>query len=152
MALRSKYCHISTSGASALMYAKSSRFVVHQHRTGRTHYDLRIVQNGVLRSWSLLKEPPCRDGERRLAIERESFTEDSIDSKNFEEQAFGLGRVSSWDEGEFEVELASSRLLVLTLMGAKLSGKYEFRRMRWYPGNRWLLTKLRIPETRQNIS
>jgi bifunctional non-homologous end joining protein LigD len=131
------------------MHAEHLRFVVHQHKTGRTHFDLRIVHNGVLRSWSLLKEPPSRDGERRLAIERESFTKDSIDSKSFEERAFGVGRVSLWDEGEFEIETASPRLLVLTLMGAKLTGKYEFRRMRWYPGNRWLLVKLRIPVIRR---
>ena len=119
------------------------RFVVHQHRTGRTHFDLRIVQNGVLRSWSLLKEPPCRNGERRLAIERESFSVDSIDSRNFEEEAFGLGRVSPWDDGDVEFEFVSPRLLVLTFAGKKVEGKYEFRRMRWYPGNRWLVTKLR---------
>ena len=119
------------------------RFVVHQHRTGRTHFDLRIVQNGVLRSWSLLKEPPCRNGERRLAIERESFSVDSIDSRNFEEEAFGLGRVSPWDDGDVEFEFVSPRLLVLTFTGKKVEGKYEFRRMRWYPGNRWLVTKLR---------
>ncbi len=121
----------------------SSRFVVHQHRTGRTHFDLRIVQSGILRSWSLLKEPPCKGGERRLAIERESFSADSIDSKHFEEEAFGLGRVSPWDDGDLEFELVSPRLLVLTFAGKKLEGKYEFRRMRWYPGNRWLIAKLR---------
>jgi len=121
----------------------SSRFVVHQHKTGRTHFDLRIVLNGVLRSWSLLKEPPCRDGERRLAIERESFSADSIDSKNFEEEAFGLGRVSAWDDGEVESEFVSPKLLLLAFAGKKLEGKYEFRRMRWYPGNRWLITKLK---------
>jgi bifunctional non-homologous end joining protein LigD len=130
------------------MHAEPSRFVVHQHRTGRTHFDLRIVHNGVLRSWSLLKEPPCRNGERRLAIERERFTVDSINSITFEEQAFGVGRVSCWDQGELEFEAVSPRLLILTFMGERLSGKYEFRRMRWYPGNRWLLTKLRIPMTK----
>jgi hypothetical protein len=120
-----------------------SRFVVHQHKTGRTHFDLRIVQSGILRSWSLLKEPPCRGGERRLAIERESFSADSIDCRNFEEEAFGLGRVSPWDDGDVEFESLSPRLLVLTFAGKKVEGKYEFRRMRWYPGNRWLITKLR---------
>jgi hypothetical protein len=89
-----------------------------------------------------LKEPPLRKGERRLAIERESFTADSIDSTNFEEEAFGLGRVAEWDDGNVEFEFVSPRLLVLRLEGRKLAGKYEFRRMRWYPGNRWLLTKL----------
>ncbi len=127
------------------MHAKPSRFVVHQHKTGRTHFDLRIIHDGVLRSWSLLKEPPCRHGERRLAIERETFTEDSIDSRKFEEQAFGLGSVSSWDQGEVEFDAVSPRLMLLTFAGAKISGKYEIRRMRWYPGNRWMFTKLRFP-------
>jgi DNA ligase D-like protein (predicted 3'-phosphoesterase) len=126
------------------MSATSSRFVVHQHKTGRSHFDLRIVQNGMLRSWSLLKDPPRRPGERRLAIERESFSADSIESRLFEEEAFGMGRVSSWDQGEVSFEVESARLLVLTFAGEKVSGKYEFRRMRWYPGNRWLLTKLRV--------
>jgi len=123
------------------MHSAVPRFVVHQHKTGRSHFDLRIEQNGILRSWSLLKEPPRRPGERRLAIERESFSLDSIESKNFEEEAFGMGRVSSWDRGEVTIEVASARLLVVTLTGEKVSGKYEFQRMRWYPGNRWLLTK-----------
>jgi bifunctional non-homologous end joining protein LigD len=123
-----------------------SRFVVHRHQTGRSHYDLRIVQNGVLRSWSLLKEPPGKPGERRLAIERESFTADSISSRSFEEEAFGLGGVSAWDDGEVEFESVSPRLLIVSFLGKKIEGRYEFRRMRWYPGNRWLLTKLRKPE------
>lgn len=127
------------------MHPKPCRYVVHQHKTGRHHFDLRIVLNGVLRSWSLLKEPPQRQGEKRLAIERESFTEDSIECKTFEEQAFGIGRVASWDRGEAVVAVMTPRLISLTFSGVRLAGKYEFRRMRWYPGNRWLLTRLREP-------
>jgi bifunctional non-homologous end joining protein LigD len=122
-----------------------SDYVVHQHRAGRSHYDLRIVQGDILRSWSLLKEPPRRGGERRLAIERENFPAESIGSGCFEEQAFGLGRVSAWDAGEVEIKSASPKYLLLAFRGNKMSGEYEFRRMRWYPGNRWLLTKLRKP-------
>ena len=122
-----------------------SKYVVHQHKAGRSHFDVRIVENGVLRSWSLLKEPPCRNGERRLAIERESFPEESIKSGVFEEEAFGRGRVAAWDEGEVDIIESLPKRLVLRFRGKKLSGKYEFRRMIWYPGNRWLLTKLREP-------
>ncbi len=127
-----------------------SRFVIHQHKTGRTHFDLRIEQEGVLRSWSLLKEPPCRYGEKRLAIERENFPLESIDGRLFEEEAFGLGRVSSWDNGEVDVTIVSPRHLVLTFKGGKVAGIYEFRRMPWYPGNRWLLTKLRPPKVQRS--
>jgi bifunctional non-homologous end joining protein LigD len=121
-----------------------SRFVIHQHSAGRPHYDLRIILNGVLRSWSLLKTPPLRFGERRLAIERESFPADSIHSGSFEEEAFGLGRVSAWDRGEVEVQAQSPWHLALVFKGGKVSGDYELRRMLWYPGNRWLLTKKRF--------
>ena len=120
----------------------SSRFIVHQHKAGRSHFDLRIVQNGVLRSWSLLKEPPRRQGEKRLAVERESYTADSIDSGLFEEEAFGLGAVVRWDAGEVAINVISPRHFSLVFGGSRMAGKYELRRMLWYPGNRWLLTKM----------
>jgi hypothetical protein len=125
--------------------AMLSKYVVHHHKAGRSHFDLRIVENGILRSWSLLKEPPCRNGERRLAIERESFAAESINSGIFEEEAFGRGRVSSWDEGEVEITASLPKRMVLRFKGGKMTGQYEFRRMIWYPGNRWLLTRLREP-------
>jgi len=122
-----------------------SEFVIHHHKTGRSHFDLRVVQNGVLRSWSLLKEPPSGNGERRLAIERENFPVEAINRNHIEEEAFGFGRVTVWDRGKAEITAASPKLLIMSLMGSKISGKYEFRRMFWYPGNRWLMTKLHEP-------
>jgi bifunctional non-homologous end joining protein LigD len=122
-----------------------SEFVIHHHKTGRSHFDLRVVQNGVLRSWSLLKEPPGRNGERRLAIERENFPVEAINRNHIEEEAFGVGRVTVWDRGKAEITAASPKLLIMSLTGSKISGKYEFRRMFWYPGNRWLMTKLQEP-------
>ena len=122
-----------------------SEFVIHHHKTGRSHFDLRVVQNGVLRSWSLLKEPPSRNGERRLAIERENFPVEAINRNHIEEEAFGFGRVTVWDRGKAEITAASPKLLIMSLAGSKISGKYEFRRMFWYPGNRWLMTKLQEP-------
>lgn len=122
-----------------------SEFVIHHHKTGRSHFDLRVVQNGVLRSWSLLKEPPSRSGERRLAIERENFPVEAINRNHIEEEAFGFGRVTVWDRGKVEITAASPKLLIMSLAGSKISGNYEFRRMFWYPGNRWLMTKLQEP-------
>ncbi len=115
--------------------------MVHKHSAGKPHFDLRLIENDILRSWSLLREPPRRLGERRLAIERESFAAEAAHSKRFQEEAFGQGRVYIWDEGEVEIAKVSPKNLVLTFMGDKLSGRYSFRQMRWYPGNRWLLQK-----------
>jgi DNA ligase D-like protein (predicted 3'-phosphoesterase) len=119
-----------------------SRFVVHRHKTGKPHYDLRLVLNDVLRSWSLLKELPHRNGEKRLAIERESFEAGAAACTRFEEEAFGVGNVYVWDKGEVEITDSSARQLLLKFQGTRLSGRYELRRMRWYPGNRWLMQKM----------
>jgi bifunctional non-homologous end joining protein LigD len=129
----------------------SSKFIVHQHKAGRSHFDLRIIQDGGLRSWSLLREPPRRKGESRLAIERETFPVESINNKSFEEEAFGRGGVFSWDAGDAEFEIVSKTRLVVKFSGNKISGKYEFRRMRWYPGNRWMFTKLDHGTTEQKV-
>jgi len=118
-----------------------SKFVVHRHKTGRIHFDLRVIQNEILRSWSLTKEPPFRLGERRLAIERESFAPDALTSGIFNEEAFGEGRVHTWDSGEVEIASATAREINLVFKGGKLSGRYRLRSMRWYPGNRWLFEK-----------
>ena len=119
-----------------------TRFIVHRHRTGRAHLDLRLIVGDLLRSWSLLKEPPFRPGEQRLAVERESLPPEAIRYTSFEEQAFGAGRVTTWDEGEVEISGAGPELLSLVFTGTRLSGRYELRRTRWYPGNRWLLRKM----------
>ncbi len=118
-----------------------SKFILHQHRAGKHHYDLRFIQNDRLRSWSLLKEPPLRAGEKRLAIERERFEAGAMYGRLYYEDAFGQGSVTIWDEGELDLELISDRHMVLHFAGSKISGRYELRRMRWYPGNRWMLQK-----------
>ncbi len=119
----------------------TSRFVVHRHSAGRRHFDLRLIQEEVMRSWSLLREPPGRTGEKRLAIERESFAARDANATVFKEDAFGEGKVYTWDEGEVEISGSSGRQLDLVFRGARLKGRSELRRMRWYPGNRWLLRR-----------
>ncbi len=120
----------------------AERFVVHHHKTGRAHYDLRITQDSLLRCWSLLREPPQKNGDLTLAIERESFDARAADCTRFEEEAFGIGNVYVWDKGDISLTDASASRLVLEFRGLRLSGRYELRLMRWYPGNRWLFQKV----------
>lgn len=120
----------------------TSRFIVHRHSAGKPHFDLRLIGEKVMRSWSLLREPVCRKGEKRLAIERESFSAQDSGAKVFREDAFGVGKVYTWDEGEVEISAASDKKLDLVFRGARLTGRYELLLTRWYPGNRWLLRRM----------
>jgi bifunctional non-homologous end joining protein LigD len=121
------------------------RFVVQRHKTGRSHYDLRIIEDDRIRSWSILREPPLQTGEQRLAIEREVLSLDEIRGGVVYEDAFGSGKVHVWDEGDVEVTLELPERLVLDFRGNRLGGRYELRRMRWYPGNRWLIRRSGAP-------
>ena len=126
-----------------------SKFVLHQHRTGRRHFDLRLFQENRFRSWSLLQDPPDRGGQRRLAIEREEVESGDIGNSRFDEQAFGTGPARVWDEGLVEITEISPRCLELVFSGSRLIGKYRLRRMPWYPGNHWLLEKEKGPPQRR---
>ena len=117
------------------------RFLVHRHSAGRRHFDLRLIDEERIRSWSLLKEPPLRLGEKRLAVERETLSAEQIGRNIIEEEAFGTGRAHVWDQGSVSISVPVPQRLLLIFAGEKLAGKYELRRMRWYPGNRWLLEK-----------
>ncbi len=118
-----------------------TRFLVHCHTAGRRHFDLRLVQGDCVRSWSMLKEPPLGARDKRLAIERENLPLEALDRPRIDEEAFGTGRVRVWDGGEVTAVASEPQRLILTFAGNKMRGRYELRRMRWYPGNRWLLEK-----------
>jgi bifunctional non-homologous end joining protein LigD len=142
MAFQPEYWHISAVVASASRTGNMARkFVIQQHKTGKPHFDLRVIGEDYVRSWSMLRQPPLRPGEQRLAIEREAMPLDAIERRSIYEASFGDGKVYPWDEGEAEVVHDSPQHLLLELRGKKLSGLYDLKRMDWYPGNRWLIRK-----------
>ncbi len=119
-----------------------NRFVVHEHDASHLHYDLRLEIGGVLRSWAVPKEPPDKEGVKRLAIQTEDHP---VEYANFEgiipEGMYGAGSVRIWDKGEFSLEEEKDERLLFELKGRKLTGKYALIKTKFRGKESWLFFK-----------
>ena len=125
------------------------RFVIHHHQATRTHYDLRLEMQGVLRSWAVPKGPSPNQKEKRFA----ALVEDHpIDYGDFEGKIpdgnYGAGWTIVWDRGFWlpkgdPIEGLEKGKLLFELRGQKLHGMWTLVRMKGETGKEWLFIKER---------
>ncbi|MCX9010455.1 MAG: 3'-phosphoesterase [Candidatus Methanoperedens sp.] len=117
-------------------------FVVHEHDASHLHYDLRLEMGGVLRSWAVPKEPPEKEGVKRLAIQTEDHPLEYADFEGtIPEGMYGAGAVRIWDRGEFRLEEEKGDRLLFELKGKKLRGNYALIKTKFKGKDSWLLFK-----------
>jgi len=134
------------------MTAKHLRFVVHEHKATRLHYDFRLEIGGVLKSWAVPKGPSLDPAAKRLAIMVPDHPLEYVDFEGIiPEGHYGAGPVVVWDAGEFAPldtgdpgEALRNGKLSFELKGKKLKGAFALALMKGIPratGKEWLLMK-----------
>lgn len=131
------------------------RFVIQKHDASNQHYDLRVEEDGVLKSWAVPKGPSTDPRERRLAIPTEDHPLDYADFEGVvPEDQYGGGIVLIWDRGSYENMTEKGGRLVpmkkaledghalIKLHGRKLTGGYALQRTGNDQDAQWLLIKL----------
>ena len=135
------------SGDSGARRAKHEGiFVIQKHAASRLHFDLRLEQDGVLRSWAVPKGPSLDPGEKRLAVEVEDHPMSYADFEGvIPEGEYGGGTVMLWDRGHWKkAGKATEDHLDVELEGERLRGTWTLVRMsgqRSEGGKNWLLIK-----------
>ena len=131
---------------------KSSRFVVHEHKSRRLHYDLRLEIGGVLKSWAIPKGPSMNPADKRLAVMVPDHELVYIDFEGIiPEGNYGAGAVVVWDAESLSRSIPIIRRqrskqgkLSFELKGKKLKGAFALAQMKGLPrstGKEWLLMK-----------
>lgn len=128
------------------------RFVVHEHKATRLHYDVRLEMGGVLKSWAVPKGPSMNPANKRLAVMVADHPLEYIDFEGIiPEGGYGAGPVVVWDYGTYEASEADSPQAQLAagkfafiLKGQKLKGAFTLARFAsGETGKEWLLMKKR---------
>lgn len=128
------------------------RFVIQQHDASSMHWDLRLEDEGVLRSWAVPKGPSTDPREKRLARQVEDHPVDYLDFEgHIPDDEYGGGDVIVWDAGTYgnltqhdgeEVPVADAvddGHVSVWLEGRKLRGGWSLTRFRGEAD--WLLVK-----------
>ena len=136
----------------------SLAFVVQKHQASRLHYDFRLEQGGILKSWAVPKGPSLNPTEKRLAIMVEDHP---LEYRTFEgvipEGKYGAGEVIVWDQGIYRPLVGKTKEamqeqvrrqlnqgnLRFLLFGEKLRGEFALIRQKRLGEKAWLLLKKR---------
>ena len=102
-------------------------FVLHEHQKPRHHFDLRLEEDGVLRSWALPKGLPRTPRHNRLAI---AVPDHEMEHLHYEDADKSIADLGWWED-----EDRSDRRMVFVLHGRREPRRYALIRT----GSDWLL-------------
>ena len=110
-----------------LSAAQHPAFVLHDHRKPRPHFDLRLEERGVLRSWAVPKGLPTSSADNRLAI---AVPDHDLDHLTYTDADKSIADIGWWEEHD-----RSERRLLFTLHGREGPRRYALVDT----GGQWLL-------------
>ncbi len=132
---------------SILDEAPGSRFCIQRHHASHLHYDLRLEQDGTLKSWAVPRGMPPVPGVKRLAVQTEDHP---LKYLTFEgeipKNEYGGGMMWVYATGRYEITKEKKNGFYFRLSGKELSAEYRMHLMK---DKEWLLERVDTPQVNQ---
>lgn len=123
---------------------EGNAFVVHRHHATRLHYDLRLEQDGTLKSWAVPKGLPPRPGIIRLAVATEDHP---LEYLNFEgtipKGQYGGGDMWIYARGKYAITKEKKDGFYFRLHGKELNAEYSTHRTK---EKEWIVQRVDKPQ------
>ena len=108
-----------------------NNFVVHRHHATNLHYDLRLEQDGVLKSWAVPRGLPPHPGVKRLAVQTEDHPMKylTFDGKIPKGQ-YGGGDMWIYALGKYQITKDKKDGFYFRLSSKEISGEYRIYKIK----------------------
>ncbi len=121
-----------------------NNFVVHRHHASHLHYDLRLEQDGVLKSWAVPKGLPPYPGVKRFAVQTEDhpmkyLTFDGTIPKG----QYGGGEMWIYALGKYQITKDKKDGFYFRLTSKEVNGEYRIYKIK---AKEWLLERVDTPQ------
>ncbi len=129
---------------AAVAIGEGNAFVVHRHHATRLHYDLRLEQEGTLKSWAVPKGLPPRPGIIRLAVATEDHP---LEYLNFEgtipKGQYGGGDMWIYARGKYAITKEKKGGFYFRLQSKELNAEYSTHKTK---ENEWIVQRVDKPQ------
>jgi len=123
---------------------RGNRFVIQRHHASHLHYDLRLEQDGVLKSWAVPRGMPPVPGVKRLAVQTEDHP---LEYLSFEAEIpkgqYGGGMMWIYAAGRYEITKEKKNGFYFRLSGPQINAEYRMHLMK---NKEWLLERVDKPQ------
>jgi bifunctional non-homologous end joining protein LigD len=121
-----------------------NRFVIHRHHASRLHYDLRLEQDGVLKSWAVPKGMPPHPGVKRLAVQTEDHPMEYLTfDGRIPKGQYGAGEMWIYSLGKYQITKDKKDGFYFKLSSKEVNGEYRIHKMK---EKEWLLERVDQPQ------
>lgn len=127
-----------------ILEGSGTSFVVHRHHASHLHYDLRLEQDGVLKSWAVPRGLPPHPGVKRLAVQTEDHPMKYLTfDGEIPKGQYGAGEMWIYALGKYQITKEKKDGFYFRLSSREVSGEYRIYKIK---AKEWLLERVDTPQ------